>query len=122
LTTPIRALVAALVLLASGTLSGCASKDDTEIISAVLRSGETFHRDFAYMDEDGATIVEQAQHFLVSEVRRNASTQWAARYVYEPAPGFVGNDRVELEVRTGAESATDLGRVRRVSIRFSIEE
>lgn len=118
----VRAIAAALLLLASSALSGCSSNSDRETIYAVLSRGEIYQRDFTYGDEEGATIVEQAQHFLVSEVRSDASTQWAARYVYEPTPGFVGNDRVELEVRTGATSLAEPGRVRRVSIRFSVKE
>ena len=118
----IRSLTAALLFLASGAIAGCAPDDDAETISASVRSGGTFQRDLAFGDEDGAVIIEQARHYSISEIRQDASTQWAARYIYQPAPGFIGDDRVALDVRTGASSALEPGRVRRVTIRISVRE
>jgi hypothetical protein len=112
----------ALSALAALALVGCSPDSDTEVISAVLRSDETYQLDLVSGDEGGARVVEQARHFAVSEVRRDASTSWAARYVYVPAAGFVGNDRVELEVLSGSDIASVPARRRRISVRFTIQQ
>jgi hypothetical protein len=112
----------ALSALAALALVGCSPDSDTEVISAVLSGAETYQLDLASGDMGGARVVEQAQHFAVSEVRRDASTSWAARYVYVPAAGFVGNDRVELEVLSGADIASAPVRRRRISVRFTVQQ
>jgi hypothetical protein len=111
----------ALSALAALALVGCSPDSDTEVISAVLRSDETYQLDLVSGDEGGARVVEQARHFAVSEVRRDASTSWAARYVYAPAAGFVGNDRVELEVLSGSDIVSVPARSRRISVRFTVQ-
>lgn len=120
--THIRTAPAVLALLVGGVLAGCTPAADTEVISAVLSSAETYQLNLASGDEEAARLVHQAEHYAVSEIRRDASTQWAVHYVYEPAAGFVGNDRVELEVLNGSDGASAPTRRRRVSIRFSIQE
>ena len=111
----------ALALFAALTLAGCDSSAETDVVTVVLSGAETYELDLASGDEEGARVVEQAHHFAVSEIRRDASTLWVARYVYEPAAGFVGNDRVELEVLSGSDGATAPTRVHRISIRFTVQ-
>lgn len=72
-------------------------------------------------DEDGAAIVSQAHHYAVSEIRRNAQTNWVAVYIYQPALGFVGSDHVELEVRTGSDGASP-GNVKRIAFSFQVTD
>ncbi len=117
----IRSSSFALAVFAALAFAGCSTSTETEVISAVLSGAETYELDLASGDEDGARVVEQAQHFEVSEIRRDESTLWVARYVYEPAAGFVGNDRVELEVLSGSDGATAPTRRRRISIRFTVQ-
>lgn len=112
----------ALSLFAALALVGCDPADDTEVISAVLSGAETYELDLVSGDEEGARVVEQAQHFAVSEIRRDASTSWTARYVYVPAVGFIGNDRVDLEVLTGSDGVSAPTRRRLISIRFTVRE
>jgi hypothetical protein len=100
----------------------CRSADDTQVIDTTVRRAETYQLDLAGGDEDGARITEQAQHFAVSEIRRDSSTNWYARYVYAPAAGFVGADRVRLEVLTGSDGASAPTRRRLVTIRFTVIE
>lgn len=52
-------------------------------------------------DEEGAIIKVQALHFEVSEITRNAITNWSVVYTYKPTPGYVGKDSVEIETCTG---------------------
>jgi hypothetical protein len=112
----------ALSVFAALAFVGCDPATDTEVISAVLSGAETYQLDLVSGDEEGARVVEQAQHFAVSEVRRDASTSWAARYVYAPAAGFVGSDRVVLEVLSGSDGASAPARRRRISVRFTVRE
>lgn len=111
--------LAMFVVLAS---SACQAAPDAEELAATLRGAETFQLDLVTGDEDGARIVEQARHFAVSEIRRDAGTNWSARYVYAPAPGFVGEDRVQLEVLTGSDGASAPTRRRRIIVRFAVLE
>jgi hypothetical protein len=117
-----RSIVATLALFAACVVTGCNPAADDEIISVELSGAENYQLDIPVGDEDGARITEQAQHFAVSEIRRDANTHWAARYVYEPAEDFVGQDRVELEVLTGSDGASAPTRRQRIIIRFTVRE
>lgn len=100
----------------------CRPADDSEVIAVRLQGTQSYQLDLVGGDEEGARVVEQARHFEVSEIRRDASTNWYARYVYEPAAGFIGEDRVELEVLTGSDGASAPTRRRRVTVLLSIRD
>lgn len=117
-----RRISSALALFASLALTGCDPAVGAEELTAVLRVSETYSLELATGDEDGARVVEQAQHFAVSDIRRDASSQWSARYVYEPAAGFVGEDRVQIEVLSGSDGASAPTLRRLISIRFTVRE
>lgn len=113
------------VLLTSITLSGvlipgCTDHGDPVSVSITLRNTGTYHYQTVGGDEEGARIVTQAQHYSISEIRRNAETHWVAVYVYQPAPGFVGRDYVQLEIMTGSDGASPPAELKRVGIAFNI--
>lgn len=110
------------VLFVAVALAACQGARTPEEITATLRVAETYELELATGDEDGARVLEQAQHFAVSEIRRDASTHWSARYVYEPAADFVGEDRVLLAVLSGSDGASAPTLRRRISVRFVIRE
>jgi hypothetical protein len=71
-------------------------------------------------DEDGARISTQAKHYSISEIRRDAETNWVAVYVYQPAAGFVGSDYVEIEILTGSDGVSPPTNIERVAFRLVI--
>lgn len=86
---------------------GCGEPNISETVNVSLKNTETYQYPTVGGDEDGARISTQANHSSISEIRRNAETNWVAVYVYRPASGFVGSDYAEVEILTGG---TPLGR------------
>jgi hypothetical protein len=54
-------------------------------------------------DEEGARIIQQAKHYLRSEIVRDSSTEWRAVYFYVPAMDYSGVDYVEIETCNGGK-------------------
>ena len=102
-------------------LVGCSQSPDSETIDVSLAVGEVFQHSTVGGDEEGARIVRQAEHSAVSEIRRNFETGWIAVYMYQPAAGYTGSDRAEIEVSTGSDGASAPTRVTRIIFRFTIK-
>jgi hypothetical protein len=103
-------------------LLGCSHSPESETIDVSLSVGERFEHPTVGGDEEGARIVRQAEHSAVSEIRRNAETNWVAIYSYQPAAGYVGSDRAEIEVTAGSDGASAPTRITRIVFRFTIHE
>lgn len=116
--TSLRVLLLPVVVL----VQGCGDSNPVEIVSVSLNSAEVFQYPTVGGDEDGARIVTQANHYSISEIRRNAATNWVAVYVYQPAPGFVGSDYAELEVFSGSDGASPPTSIKKVGLRFVIHD
>lgn len=73
-------------------------------IRITIANSETYVYDFMiFGDEEGATIKAQAHHFLISEIIRDATTNWRVVYQYKPHADFVGKDFVEIQTCTGGQ-------------------
>ena len=109
-------------LLAAVTIGGqgCKAPDSVETVIVYLKNTETFQYRTVGGDEEGARISTQAAHFSISEIRRDASTDWYAVYFYQPTPGFVGEDHAEVEVMTGSDGASAPTNIKKLVFRFSI--
>ena len=112
--------IAIFLPLVSGSLA-CDDTDAAERLTVFLSTGESFADPPVSGIEEGARITRQAQHAAVSEIRRNADTNWVATYVYQPISGYIGSDNVQLEVHTGSHGAGP-GDIRRITIEFHIHE
>jgi hypothetical protein len=99
----------------------CHQTDLVQTIKVSLRNTETYQYPTVGGDEEGARVVRQAQHYSVSEIRRNAATNWIATYVYRPLAGFVGSDRAEIEILTGSDGASPPTHIKRVAFDFIIQ-
>ena len=102
-------------------VQGCKKANSVETVSVSLRNSETFQYPTVGGDEDGARISTQASHYRISEIRRNAETNWVAVYMYRPAAGFVGSDYAEVEILSGSDGASAPTRIRRVAFRFVVD-
>ena len=100
--------------------SGCKDQGTIEVTTIALRNTQTYQYSTVGGDEEGATIVTQAKHYSISEIRRNQQTNWVAIYFYQPTPGYVGADYVELEIRTGSDGAGPPTNGKRIALSFQV--
>jgi hypothetical protein len=101
-------------------VQGCKESNPLETVSVSLKNTEMYQYPTVGGDEDGATISTQATHYRISEIRRNAETNWVVTYVYQPAAGFVGSDYAEIEILTGSDGASPPTNVKRLAFHFVI--
>jgi hypothetical protein len=101
---------------------GCKDPDSVETVIVYLKNTETFQYRTVGGDEEGATISVQAAHYSISEIRRDAATNWYAVYVYQPAAGFLGEDSSEVEITSGWDGVSGPTNVKKIIFRFSIHD
>ena len=89
-------------------------------INVEISNSELYQYPTVGGDEDGASIKTQAKHFDVSEIRRNAETDYVATYTYKSQPDFIGNDFVEIEILTGSDGASPPTNSEIIKINFTI--
>lgn len=98
----------------------CTNSNAQETITISLRNTETYQYPTVSGGEERARISIQAQHYSISEIRRNAATNWVATYVYQSGIGFEGSDSVGLEILTGSDGASPPMNIEKVLIRFAV--
>jgi hypothetical protein len=101
-------------------VQGCRDSSPVETVNVSLKNTEVYQYPTVSGDEDGARISTQAKHYSISEIRRDAETNWVAVYVYQPAAGFVGSDYAEIEVLAGSDGASPPTNIKRVAFRLVI--
>ena len=89
-------LLAALVLVIA-----CEDQEDqadqSSTVDAEIKNTEIYEYHTGMGgDEQGASITQQARHYSISEIVRDASTNYEPVYRYKSAPGFVGTEEVKL--------------------------
>ena len=115
-----RLIACVLLLPVVAQIQGCKGSTSLENVSVALRNTETYQYPTVGGDEEGATIVLQPTHYSISEMRRDATTNWIATYVYRPAAGFVGKDEAVIEISTGSDGASAPTDIKRVAFRFDV--
>jgi hypothetical protein len=103
-------------------VSGCSDQGVPVTTTVTLKDTETYQYPTVGGDEESARIVTQAQHYRISEIRRDAQTNWVAVYVYQPALGYTGSDYVELEIETGSDGASPPSHSKRIGLVFQITQ
>ena len=78
-------------------------------------------REFQEGDEEGVAIVRQADHFEISEMVRNAETNWEAVYRYKAKSGFRGVDFVEIQLSSGSDGASPPTKIELIKIQMTID-
>ena len=87
-----------------------------------IKDSETYeYRTGISGDEEGVSIKVQAKHYVISDVFRNAETNWEAVYVYKAKPFFNGSDYVELELSTGSDGASPSTKFEIIKIKIQVE-
>jgi hypothetical protein len=120
-----RTFVVLLPIIVAFTFYGC--KDDNPItqfsnggITVEIRNSETYKYPTVSGDEEGATIKVQAEHYDISEIKRNSETNYVAVYTYKPKSNFVGYDYVELETQKGSDGASASTEIKTIKINFVV--
>ena len=110
-----------LILVLSFIFFSCSSDGDLDVITekVTISNTETYEYDLGgFGDEDGAVISIQAKNFQISELIRKETIV----YTYKSAEGFLGSDRVRIEIITGSDGASS-GKVSSiVEIIFNVTE
>ena len=121
--TSVRRLSGIAALLSSCMFSvACDEGVPSKTLSVSLSNTEVFSYATVGGDEEGARIVVQPKHAIISEIRRSAETNWMATYVYQPEPEYIGRDYARLEIATGSDGASPPDNIQHIVIRFDIHE
>ena len=84
-------------------------------VEATISNTEEYRYDTGISgDEEGASIITEPEHSMVSELIRDASTNFSVVYRYVPDSTYTGEDRVVIETCTGGlgRSCGTYGRIR----------
>jgi hypothetical protein len=73
----------------------------TTKIEVTITNTEEYIYDFNFSgDEEGASIITQAEHYQTSETYRD-TVYFSVLYHYIPEPGYTGTEYVKIETCTG---------------------
>lgn len=113
----------ALIILTVLAVWSCTSDEipsDKNTQDIALKSGQIYIYDFNISgDEEGATIITPPKHAEISEIVRDATTNWSVVYKYQAVAGYSGTDAVEIETCTGGDG-TNCGETKLYLIQFNI--
>ena len=98
-----------------------ANQSRDNIISVELNQTEIYkYKTGISGDEEGVLIKKQAQHYEVSEIVRDSTTNWEAVYRYQAKKDYVGDDEMEIETSRGSDGASPPTEIERITIKFII--
>lgn len=91
----------ALLLFSFGCRDITDSQNVDEVIKASISNSEVFeYRTGMGGDEEGAVIVQQPEHYKVSTIVRDSTTNFEPVYRYIPESGFQGVSQVEIRLES----------------------
>lgn len=94
---------------------------DNDTIQVSIKHTESYTYSTGIVgDEDGASIMKQANYFEISELRRNQSTNFEMIFFYKPKTNFTGNDYVEIETFEGSDGASPPTKMNTVKILINV--
>ena len=91
-------------------------------IEVDLKKTKGYCHDFEISgDEEGVTIIKQAEHYRESQLYRDSTTNWSEVYCYKPDTNYIGYDEVIFLTCTGG-SGGGCNHIDTVVIRFNVTE
>ena len=91
------------------------------LISVELKRTEIYeYRTGVSGDEEGASIKKQGQHYEISDIIRDSTTNWESVYQYQAKKDYVGKDEVEIETSRGSDGASPPTEIEVITIKFII--
>jgi hypothetical protein len=95
------------LILIIGCINLTNSVSEENILNVAIKNAEVYeYRTGISGDEEGASILVQANHFEISDIFRNVETHYEAVCKYEPKAGFSGTDYVKIGTRRGSDGAS----------------
>ena len=100
-----------------------ADDNQDNLISVELKQSEAYeYKTGISGDEEGVLTRGQAQHYQVSEIIRDSTTNWEAVYRYQAKENCVGIDEVEIETSRGSDGASPSTEIEVIRIKFTITD
>ena len=100
-----------------------ADDNQDNLILVELKQSESYkYKTGISGDEEGVLIRGQAQHYQVSEIIRDSTTNWEAVYCYQAKENYVGIDEVEIETSRGSDGASPPTEIEVIRIKFTITD
>ena len=100
-----------------------ADDNQDNLISVELKQLETYeYKTGISGDEEGVLIRGQAQHYQVSEIIRDSTTNWEAVYRYQAKENYVGIDEAEIETSRGSDGVSPPTEIEVIRIKFTITD
>ncbi|MCP4604129.1 MAG: hypothetical protein GY847_27010 [Proteobacteria bacterium] len=98
------------------------SEDQISVDAQIKNTGIYEYRTGISGDEEGATITKQAQNYEISELVRDASTQFEIVYRYKPKEKFVGFEEVNIRTEQGSDGASPSDVFTTITLRITVAE
>jgi hypothetical protein len=104
----------------------CQSATDSNINKRVkrvtLNESEVFEYQTAISgDEELAIITQQPNHYEISEIVRDSTTEWEAIYRYKPESGFQGTDQATIKLGTRSDGSSSNTNFELIEIEFTVD-
>lgn len=110
-----------LLLLLISCRNSTAPNVTEEIKKVSISSSEFFEYQTGVSgDEELASIVQQPDHYEISTMVRDSTTDWEAVYRYKPESGFKGTDYVEIKLATGSDGASPNTNINLIKIEITV--
>jgi hypothetical protein len=114
-----------LLLVVAVALGSCTKESSlpVRIINHKVSLDEVYQFNLeVYGDEEGAQIKVQARNYDISQLLRDAATNWGVVYQYKPSAGFTGTDYTVIDVYRGSDGASPSRISERIKFVFTIDE
>jgi hypothetical protein len=111
-----------LILAFAITMISCEkTMSESSRIDITLENTEVYHLELGtFGDEEGPSIIEDAQHALSSKI---LGKLWEFRiYEYIPDSNYTGHDFVKIKTERGSDGASPNDKIEIISINFKIIE
>lgn len=94
---------------------------DLKTEKVTISSSEVFeYRTGLSGDEEEATITQQPDHYEISKVIRDSTTNWESVYRYKPESGFEGTDQVKIKLEAGSDGASPNTDITLITIEITV--
>jgi len=101
---------------------GCKDEEIYKTLEVELVKNEVYYFNTRHGgDEEETSIIRQAEHYLVSKIYYDDSTDLRL-YEYQPQTDYVGTDVVQLKLGSGSNGASPSNRFEYVTINFLVTD
>lgn len=119
--TFISLFVTVLLFFSFGCQNATGPDINREIKEVSVKSSEVFefHTGISGIEEL-AKIKQQPEHYEISKIVRDSTTNWEAVYKYKPESGFKGIDYAVIKLGTGSNGASPNTHIEIIKIEITV--